>query len=179
MKGQRTSFGIALGSNVGDALANLQRGMRLLVERIPQASVDGIGGLYETAPVDCAPGTPSFLNSVVEISSPASPQALHACLVAIETLLGRPKVREKNEPRTLDLDLLFAGDWVSADPVLTVPHPRLHERGFVLRPLADFRPELVLPGQTRSVQALADQIGWDADSIKKLAGPEWVGALVP
>ncbi|MCB1209223.1 MAG: 2-amino-4-hydroxy-6-hydroxymethyldihydropteridine diphosphokinase [Verrucomicrobiales bacterium] len=174
MKDQRTSFGIALGSNVGDALANLQRGVRLLLESVPGVILDGVGGLYETAPVDCAPGTPAFVNSVVGISAPASPQRVHACLIEIETLLGRPKIRAKNEPRTLDLDLLFAGDLVSDDPVLTIPHPRLHERGFVLWPLADFQPDLVLPGQTLSVKALADGLGEDASSIKKLAGPEWV-----
>ncbi|MES2597008.1 MAG: 2-amino-4-hydroxy-6-hydroxymethyldihydropteridine diphosphokinase [Verrucomicrobiota bacterium] len=143
-------FGIALGSNLGDREANLRHGLALLMERM-QPRVILAGGLYETEPVDCAPGTQAFLNTVVEIEAACSPRELHAHLQAIEQEMGRAAVREKNAPRTLDLDLLYAGDFASDDPVLIVPHPRLHLRRFVLQPLEDIRPELVLPGHERNV----------------------------
>lgn len=144
-------FGIALGSNLGDRAANLRLGLRMLTERLRPASILA-GGIYETEPVDCAPGTQAFLNTVIEVEAACAPHELHAHLQAIEQAMGRPAVREKNSPRTLDLDLLYAGSFVSDDPVLTVPHPRLHLRRFVLQPLADIRPGLVLPGQERTVQ---------------------------
>lgn len=143
-------FGIALGSNLGDRLANLRRGVALLVERV-HPSVMVAGSCYETDPVDCAPGTQAFLNSVIEIEAACTPQELHAHLQAIEQVMGRAAVREKNSPRTLDLDLLYAGEFVSDDPMLTVPHPRLHLRRFVLQPLADIRPMLLLPGHLRNI----------------------------
>jgi len=152
-------FGIALGSNLGDREANLRHGLARLIERL-QPGVILAGGLYETVPVDCAPGTQAFLNTVVEIEAACSPQELHAHLQRIEQEMGRAAVREKNAPRTLDLDLLYGGDFVSDDPVLVVPHPRLHLRRFVLQPLEDIRPDLVLPGHRHSIHehlaALAD-----------------------
>lgn len=143
-------FGIAIGTNLGDREANLQRGLAMLIERA-QPAVILAGGVYETEPVDCAPGTQAFLNSVVEIEAACTPQEMHAHLQAIEQAMGRPVLREKNSPRSLDLDLLYAGDFVSDDPVLIVPHPRLHLRRFVLQPLADIRPDLMLPGHTLTI----------------------------
>ncbi len=145
-----TVFGIALGSNLGDRPAHLRRGRDQIVERLRPASIHA-GGIYETEPVDCAPGTQSFLNTVLEVEADLTPAQVHAHLQAIEQAMGRPAVREKNAPRTLDLDLLYAGDFVSADPVLTLPHPRLHLRRFVLQPLADIRPDLVLPGHEQTI----------------------------
>jgi len=132
-------------------MANLQRGVQLLLERVKPNSIRA-GGLYETDPVDCAPGTQAFLNSVIEIVASCTPQELHAHLQAVEQALGRPALRLRNSPRTLDLDLLYAGDFVSADPELTVPHPRLQLRRFVLQPLADIRAELILPGHHSSIR---------------------------
>lgn len=159
-------FGIALGSNLGDRAANLRHGMSLLQERVPGWSLLASAPVYETDPVDCAPGTQAFLNTVIEIESGCAPRELHAHLKAVESALGRPAVREKNSPRTLDLDLLYADDVVSDDPQLILPHPRLHQRRFVLQPLADIRPELHLPGQVVSVAALLARLSDDANSIR-------------
>ncbi len=148
------NFGIALGSNVGDRAANIQRGVELLMELVPGIRLNASARVYETEPVDCAPGTQAFLNTVIEVAADCLPQELHTHLKAIEQALGRPEQRERNSPRTLDLDLLYADDVVSDDPVLTLPHPRMHLRRFVLEPLADIRPELVLPGQQESVADL-------------------------
>jgi 2-amino-4-hydroxy-6-hydroxymethyldihydropteridine diphosphokinase len=140
-----------MGSNLGDREANLKHGLALLIDRIRPLAVLA-GGIYEAAPMDCAPGTQSFLNTVIEIEASFTPQELHAHLQTIEQAMGRPSMREKNSPRTLDLDLLYAGNFVSDDPVLTVPHPRLHLRRFVLQPLADIRPHLILPGHEKSIR---------------------------
>jgi len=148
------NFGIALGSNLGDRAENMRRGVELLMARVPGIRLNASAQVYETEPVDCAPGTQAFLNTVIEVAADCLPHELHAHLKAIEQALGRPEKRERNSPRTLDLDLLYADDVVSDDPVLTLPHPRMHLRRFVLEPLADIRPELVLPGQKVSVAEL-------------------------
>jgi 2-amino-4-hydroxy-6-hydroxymethyldihydropteridine diphosphokinase len=148
------NFGIALGSNLGDRAENMRRGIELLMARVPGVRLKASARVYETEPVDCAPGTQAFLNTVIEVATDCRPEELHAHLKAVEQALGRPEQRERNSPRTLDLDLLYADEVVSDDPVLTLPHPRMHLRRFVLEPLADIRPELVLPGQEVSVAEL-------------------------
>lgn len=148
------TFGIALGSNLGDRAVNIQRGIDLLMEGVPGIRLNASARVYETEPVDCAPGAQAFLNTVIEVAADCTPHELHGHLKAIEQALGRPEQRETNSPRTLDLDLLYADEVVSDDPVLTLPHPRMHLRRFVLEPLADIRPELVLPGQRVSVAEL-------------------------
>jgi 2-amino-4-hydroxy-6-hydroxymethyldihydropteridine diphosphokinase len=151
-------FGIALGSNLGDREANLRRGIALLLERTPGSRLTAQARFHNTEPVDCAPGTAPFLNSVIEIEAPVSPNAMHEIAASVEQTLGRPAVRERNSPRTLDLDLLYAGDHVSNDPVLTLPHPRLHLRRFVLEPLAEIRPHLVLPGFHQTIAELLNDL---------------------
>ena len=148
------NFGIALGSNLGDRAANIQRGIELLMSRVPGIRLNASAPVYETEPVDCAPGTQAFLNTVIEVAAECLPDELHSHLKAIEQALGRPDQRERNSPRTLDLDMLYADDVVSADPALILPHPRMHMRRFVLEPLADIRPELMLPGQKVPVSEL-------------------------
>jgi 2-amino-4-hydroxy-6-hydroxymethyldihydropteridine diphosphokinase len=147
-------FGVALGSNLGDRAENIQRGIKLVLERVPGVKLSASAPVYETEPVDCAPGTQAFLNTVIEIEADCAPQELHAHLKAVEQALGRPEQHERNSPRTLDLDLLYADSVISDDPALIIPHPRLHLRRFVLQPLADIRPDLILPGQTHSVAEL-------------------------
>lgn len=160
------NFGIALGSNLGDRAENLRRGVALLRERVPGLVVRASAPVYETDPVECAPGTQAFLNTVIEVEASLTPRELHAHLQAIEQALGRPVSREKNSPRSLDLDLLYAGDLISDDPALILPHPRLHQRRFVLQPLADIRPDLVLPGQSVPVSRLLSQLSEDPAGIR-------------
>jgi 2-amino-4-hydroxy-6-hydroxymethyldihydropteridine diphosphokinase len=146
--------GIALGSNIEDRLVNLREGCRrtcLLHEPGPPVRVSSI---YETSPVDCEPNTAPYLNAVVQINFTGPPIALLDRLLEIENAMGRPSKRPKNSPRIIDLDALYVGDILLNNPQMTVPHPRLHERRFVLTPLAEISPDLVLPGQTRSVRTL-------------------------
>lgn len=165
--------GIAVGSNVGDRLANLRAGVGRLLEVVPGMRVTAVGPLF-TAPVDCAPGTQAFYNSVVEVECELEPHALREVTAGVERWMGRPEVRERNAPRTLDLDLLYCGSLVLADEVLVIPHPRLGERRFVLAPLAAIRGDLVLPGHVKSVEALlaALPVG---DEVVEVAGGEWLG----
>jgi 2-amino-4-hydroxy-6-hydroxymethyldihydropteridine diphosphokinase len=161
-----TAFGIALGSNIGDCRVNLEHGVSLLLERLPEARITKGASLYETDPIDCTPGSQSFWNSVIELEAPLTPQQLHSHLVAVEGLMGRPSERERNSPRPLDLDLLYAGDYQSDDPVLTVPHPRLHLRRFVLQPLAEIRPLLRLPGLAQSIEEALAALEDDPLSVR-------------
>lgn len=152
-------FGIALGSNLGDRAENIQRGIELLLARVPGIQLKASAPVYETDPVDCAPGTQAFLNTVIEIEADCPPHELHTHLKAIESALGRPEQRERNSPRTLDLDLLYADAIISTGPELILPHPRMHLRSFVLRPLVDIRPGLVLPGFSKTVSSLLQNDG--------------------
>jgi 2-amino-4-hydroxy-6-hydroxymethyldihydropteridine diphosphokinase len=148
------NFGIALGSNLGDRLHHLQSALGATLRLVPGAQLLAAAPVYETSPVDCPPGSQSFFNTVIEIAADVEPLKLLQELRRIETELGRPNAHEHHAPRTVDLDLLYAGDVAMRQPELTLPHPRLHQRRFVLQPLADIRPELLLPGHTQNVAAL-------------------------
>lgn len=146
--------GIAFGSNVGDRLAHLQCA-RAEVLALAQLSGPILASpVYETEPVGMAPGAAAFLNAVMEVEFAGNPLSLLPALGAIEARLGRNPQRPQNAPRTIDLDLLYLSDFVISTDETTIPHPRLHLRRFVLQPLADIRPELVLPGHDLPTGAL-------------------------
>jgi 2-amino-4-hydroxy-6-hydroxymethyldihydropteridine diphosphokinase len=151
-----TPVGIALGSNLGDRAAELEIGFSFL----RTLSADGEiphSTIIETAPVDCPPGSAPFLNTVAEIQvNPDSlpPETLLAKLQSFEHQRGRAAYHARNSPRPLDLDILYYGERILRTASLVIPHPRLVQRRFVLEPLAQLRPNLVLPGQTRSVREL-------------------------
>ena len=162
---------IALGSNLGDRLANLAAG-REAVLRLPGVSAPALHSrVYETEPVGTGPDAGPFLNAVVEVEFTGDPFALLAALRSIESALGRPTRHPRNAPRTLDLDILYAGDLVLADDTLILPHPRLHLRRFVLAPLNDIRPELRLPGQPHTVAKLLAML--DDPSAVTLFADAW------
>ena len=110
--------------------------------------------IYETEPIDCEPGAAKFFNAVIEFGYSGHPIELRRELAAIERVLGRPVAHERNVSRSIDLDLLYFDNLVMETAELRLPHPRIVNREFVLRPLADIRPDLVLPKQTESVAAL-------------------------
>ena len=158
--------GLGFGSNLGDRLANLQRA-RVLISSLPGLSGLVSAPLFETEPVDCAGDAGAFLNSVVEIGLPedADLSDLLARLRRIEQSLGRPSRHPRNASRPIDLDILYAGNHRLTTPALTLPHPRLHQRRFVLAPLAAIRPELILPGQEQSVAEILHELD-DAGSVR-------------
>lgn len=151
-----TAF-IGFGSNVGDRVDFCDRAVTLL-SLLPHSRLSGVSLLYETEPVQdgAHPGDGWFLNGVVQLETELTPQSLLSVLREIEQALGRDE-SDRAGPRTIDLDLLFYGDRVIDEPGLTVPHPRLHQRRFVLIPLNELDPLLVHPtmGQTVS-RLLAD-----------------------
>lgn len=146
--------GIALGSNIGDRMAHLRDAHAALESLHQGTNAPLVSPVYETEPVDCKPGDASYLNAVMEIETDLDPGALLHALQQIERSMGRPSEHERNAPRTLDLDLLYAGNLILQSDALTLPHPRIATRRFVLQPLADLRPELILPGTDRPVAAL-------------------------
>jgi 2-amino-4-hydroxy-6-hydroxymethyldihydropteridine diphosphokinase len=149
---------IALGSNLGDRLATLRSAIVELggLSRQPLRK----SRLYETAPVDCPPGSMPFLNAVVEleVDDQLSPHDLLRKLQAIEAKLGRKQKVMHNEPRPIDLDMICFGEQRVNAADLVLPHPRAHLRKFVLQPFSDLSPDLILPGQTMSVAELLGEL---------------------
>jgi 2-amino-4-hydroxy-6-hydroxymethyldihydropteridine diphosphokinase len=145
---------IALGSNVGDSPSILRRAM----DQLEKLSVKPLkrSSLWQTTPVDCPPGSPTFVNAVVGLTvhPGETPAALLAKLLAMEKDFGRRPKKITNEPRRLDLDMIAFGSETSSRPELILPHPRAHERRFVLQPLNEIAPDLQLPGHRRSVSQL-------------------------
>src|SRR5262249_5301770 len=134
---------IALGSNLGDRSDYLERALTVL-RQSEGVQVTRVSPIYETRPVGGPPGQGAYLNAVAELRTERTAHDLLDVLLAIEQRLGRVR-QERDGPRTIDLDLLLYGDLVHADEQLIVPHPRLHERLFVLQPLAQIAPGLVHP----------------------------------
>ena len=145
---------IALGSNLGDS------------RRTVQAAIDRLGGfsrtpmfvssLWQTTPVDCPPGSPVFVNAAVGLlpQDGETPESLLEKLQQLEKESGRQPKKLLNEARPLDLDLIAFGNEQRSSTQLTLPHPRAHERRFVLQPLSEIAPELILPGQRKTVSEL-------------------------
>lgn len=151
-----TTAYIGLGANLGEPLASLRRAAAELAA-IPGVSRLKLSRFYGSAPVDA--GGPDYVNAVAEIDTDLAAAALLAAMQKIELDHGRQR-SYRNAPRTLDLDLLLYGDQIIDTPTLTVPHPRMHERAFVLRPLQDLAPELCLTQGTLPtlLQVCSDQI---------------------
>jgi len=144
---------VALGANLGDAVATVQQALRD-VAALPETQLFKASSLYRSAPYE-AQG-PDFINAVALIYTRLSPLALLHALQALEQQSGRERPF-KNAPRTLDLDLIFYGDTELSTHELTLPHPRWHERAFVLQPLAEVWPEQVSAAQLAAVQDQAIQ----------------------
>lgn len=137
---------IALGANLGDPAATVNAAFAAL-DQLPQSRLLAKSALYRTAPVGIA-DQPEFVNAAALIDTTLAPEALLDALLGIEQVFGRVRA-ERNGPRTLDLDILLYDDLTLATPRLTLPHPRLHLRAFVLQPLADLAPDLAIPGRGR------------------------------
>ena len=144
---------VALGSNLDDPRAQIERGFAALAA-LPKTESIARSRLYRSAPWGVA-GQPEFVNAVVELETRLASRVLLDTLLAIERKAGRVRDGARWGPRTLDLDLLLYGDSVLHESGLTLPHPHLHERAFVLVPLADLAPDLDVPGRGRVRDLLA------------------------
>ncbi|GAO03653.1 2-amino-4-hydroxy-6-hydroxymethyldihydropteridine diphosphokinase [Anaeromyxobacter sp. PSR-1] len=141
---------VGVGSNLGDRWANLALAARVL-RASPRLAVLRASHVFDTPPM--GPPQPRYLNAVLELEAGLTPEALHAVLASAERAAGRRRGLRWG-PRTLDLDLLVQGDRVVRTPALTVPHPGIAARRFVLEPFAELAPDLVVPGLGRTVAAL-------------------------
>ena len=158
---------IALGSNLGDPRATVLRAMERLQELSDRPLAKS--SLMETTPVDCPPGSPNFVNAMVGLvpRRGETPELLLEKLQKLENEFGRTPKKILNEARPLDLDLIAFGNETRAIPELTLPHPRAYLRRFVLQPLAEIVPGLILPGQSRAVSELLRQLT-SAEIVRKL-----------
>lgn len=163
---------IGLGSNLGDRRSLLRQGLRALAGLGP---VRAVSPLYETEPVGLR-DQPAFLNAVALLETDLAARPLLEALLEIERRHGRTRA-VAGGPRTLDLDLLVYGDAVIREPGLEVPHPRLHERRFVLEPMAAVAPALRHPALGRTVRELLEVLS-PAGTVQQVEGPEWAADLV-
>jgi 2-amino-4-hydroxy-6-hydroxymethyldihydropteridine diphosphokinase len=159
---------IGLGSNLGDRLGYIRKALGL-IERIPETAVAAVSSVYDTEPVGRR-DQPRFLNAVAEVTTELNPGALLGELLAIEDRCGRVR-REMWGPRTIDLDLLIYDDVEITSNELTVPHPRLAERAFVLVPLAEIAPGVVVPGFGKDARALVGALGETVGDVVRVGGP--------
>lgn len=155
---------VALGSNQGDRLRLLREAVGRLSD---YGTIEAVSAVYETAPVGVTEQA-AFLNAALRLRTELGPEALLAAMHAIEADLGRVRTTV-NGPRTLDLDLLFYDQLVLDTADLVLPHPRLHERAFVLVPLADIAPDLEHPNTGLSARDLVSALG-DACGVRRFAG---------
>ena len=158
---------IALGANLDDPAAQVRTGMQALA-RLPQTHRLGCSSLYRSAPVG-DPNQPDFINAVCELDTTLTARELLQALLAIEHSRGRVRDRVGG-PRTLDLDLLLYGPSNIDEPGLTVPHPRLHARAFVLYPLYEIAPDLVIPGRGPVAGLMSGCAGQDIERLAPRAG---------
>jgi 2-amino-4-hydroxy-6-hydroxymethyldihydropteridine diphosphokinase len=145
---------VALGSNLGDSPQIILNVMAWLQNYSDAPILKS--SLWQTSPVDCPPDSPKFVNAVVGLipKENETPESLLAKLRELEKEFGRSEKKILNEPRPLDLDLIAFGNEIRSSPELILPHPRAHLRRFVLQPLGEIAPELILPGQGKAVSQL-------------------------
>ena len=166
-------LGLALGSNLGDRLANLRSALEKIGQFCDLSQLEA-SSVFETEPVGCPAGSDSFFNAVVVVDCNLAPMEILEKCQEIESDLGRPEERDLNAPRTIDIDILYFGETVFSDEKLTIPHPRIAERRFVLVPLSEIRPDLVLPGQNRSIdEILAILETEECGPVRVFSGEEW------
>lgn len=152
---------IGLGANLGEPESALREAL-LAIAALPDSLLATTSSFYRTAPIDSS--GPDYLNAVVRLDTGLPPRVLLAELQRIEQAHGRERPY-RNAPRTLDLDLLLYGDECITSPALTVPHPRLHERAFVVRPLAEIAPQLCIPGRGRVADLVPTVVGQRIDKL--------------
>lgn len=150
---------ISLGSNLGERFANLQGAVAAFADT-PNVWVTGVSPVYESQPVDCPPDSEPFLNAVILADTTLSAHRLLDRALAIEDAFDRMRSEVKNAPRTLDVDLIMVGDRRSDTEALQLPHPRAHERAFVLQPWFDLEPDAEFPGRGPISELLA-KVGTD------------------
>ena len=163
---------LSLGSNLGDRVANLAHAIELLREI---GSVDAVSRLFETEPVEYT-NQPWFVNCAVAVTTSLTPSHLIARLLKLEEEMGRRRNQAKG-PREIDLDILLFGDDVIDTPELTVPHPAMHKRRFVLEPLAEIAPHVLHPVLRQSIEQLRDALPPGPPVVRRFPANDESGKL--
>jgi len=168
-------IGIALGSNLGDRMSNLGAARKAIIDLVGNKDIL-VSPVYETEPVGCEAGAAKFLNAVLEIEYDGDPTELLEHMIRIEESLGRKRDHGRppspgssgpsNVSRKIDIDLLYADDLTVENEQLQLPHPRMHLRKFVLQPLADIHPDLILSGQTKTIRELLAELKDSATVVR-------------
>lgn len=163
-------IGFSLGSNLGGRMGYLRQARERLIE-VPGTKLLDSAPLYETAPVGVRPehADKFYLNTIVVVESVLGVQDWLPIIGRIETELGRVRTEDRNAPRTVDVDIIYADDHIIDSGGLEVPHPRWSERRFVVQPLADIRPELVIPGDHKTVREILETLPPD-EEVRFFAG---------
>jgi 2-amino-4-hydroxy-6-hydroxymethyldihydropteridine diphosphokinase len=154
---------LSLGSNLGDREANLREAISRLGEL---DSVSKVSALYETEPVEVTGQQPWFLNCAAAVETELTPLEFLTRMLAIEQAMGRKRTQPKG-PRTIDMDIIFFGNEVLDTKELTLPHPAMQHRRFVLTPLAEIAPEIMHPVLRRTVQELLNSLPTDSGAVRR------------
>ncbi len=173
LQNEPMEVGLSLGSNLGDRLDNLRRA-RALLAQAPDVRLIDSAPVYETEPVEVPPEFAAcrFLNTFLIVETSCSLEAFWELTRSIEERLGRDRAHApRNGPRVIDLDIIYAGDGQVDRPGLRLPHPRWQERAFVVRPLADVRPNKILPDSHRPVAAILADL--DQAGLRHYAAVPW------
>lgn len=169
-------IGLAMGSNLGDRGHSLARARDAVLCAAGRQTDYRQAPIFATAPVDCPPASPDFLNTALEIDLPGEdPAGFHRACQAIEIAFGRPlpKERHRNAPRSIDLDLLYLDSGVLRLPDLEIPHPRMAQRRFVLVPLAHIAPDRVPGGHDLSIREMLERLPDDGEPAPRLFQEHW------
>jgi 2-amino-4-hydroxy-6-hydroxymethyldihydropteridine diphosphokinase len=158
---------LSLGSNLGDRVANLREATRRLGSL---GAVTAVSSLYETEPVEVESGQPWYVNCAVALKTDLTPQQVLEGALAIERSMGRVRTGPR-QPRKVDIDILLFGEQVIRSSGLTVPHPAMHHRRFVLEPLTEIASEARHPVLNRTVRELKETLPFEAGAVRRLTTP--------
>jgi 2-amino-4-hydroxy-6-hydroxymethyldihydropteridine diphosphokinase len=154
---------LSLGSNLGERFATIEGGVNALADT-PDVTVVAVSPVYETLPDDAPEGSPKFLNAMLLVDTTLSVHTLLERCLAVEAAFGRERTGVRHEPRTLDVDLIVVGDRRANEDFLRLPHPRAHERAFVLQPWHDLEPDAVFPDRGPIAELLDES---DSSGVKR------------